>query len=493
MYDFLYDLPHTHFAINALCFSEDGRVLASGDDEGYVRLFDFPLGKELRRLRVVTAVTSLLWHPNKPDVIFIGGARGNVIVMNLHVKARGFSLRTGVNAPVDTLAYDACNGCFAVGVGTDIVLFNHPEDPWTFGSNLPPPPIASMDDNKLLLPLPRALKFIDNGRSLIAVYFEHGIVSWLIKSLQPEGTIWPKSTHIGGACFSADGKTVVVSNLFDGFDCYNISNGRHLTNLPTPIIHNVPLPSLFIEGGKSILCGSSCGYALLYSGSTKSVLQTHPLEHDIIQTLAYCESEARFIATASSEADLDNYVRIWRASASERQVTNVTASQKITDSSRSRWSIGIYVMLIFLVVVFVWVGCSGINVAQTGVERKLLEGLQFSHHLASRAFEALVPSSIFAWRWVKTMFSSLASTMGFHGFNMAWNLGRQDLEEQQELVKDEKHADKRQRNNTQAIEMSAEATSGGSVFYSVSGAQANENEDQHHEGVGPVFCKKLAI
>jgi hypothetical protein len=67
------------------------------------------------------------------------------------------------------------------------------------------------------------------------------------------------------------------------------------------------------------------------------------------------------------------------------------------------------------------------------VERKLLEGLQFSHHLASRAFEALVPSSIFAWRWVKTMFSSLASTMGFHGFNMAWNLGRQDLEEQQEV------------------------------------------------------------
>jgi hypothetical protein len=45
-------------------------------------------------------------------------------------------------------------------------------------------------------------------------------------------------------------------------------------------------------------------------------------------------------------------------------------------------------------------------------------------------------------------------------------------------VKDEKHADKRQRNNTQAIEMSAEATSGGSVFYSVSGAQANENEDR---------------
>ncbi|KAG1848458.1 hypothetical protein F4604DRAFT_1935406 [Suillus subluteus] len=168
MYDVLYDLPHTRFAINAICFSQDGRVLASGDDAGYIRFFDFPLGKELRRVRVTTAVTSLLWHPNKLDVIFIGGVRGNVTVMSLHVKAQGFSLRTGVNAPVDMLAYDACNGCLAAGVGTDIVLFNHPEDPWTFGLNIPPPPMACADDNKLLLPLPRTLKFSNNGRSLIA-------------------------------------------------------------------------------------------------------------------------------------------------------------------------------------------------------------------------------------------------------------------------------------------------------------------------------------
>jgi hypothetical protein len=60
----------------------------------------------------------------------------------------------------------------------------------------------------------------------------------------------------------------------------------------------------------------------------------HPLEHNIIQALvrlyshsdlngadplkAYCENEAKFIATASSEADLDNYNRVWRTSASKR-------------------------------------------------------------------------------------------------------------------------------------------------------------------------------
>lgn len=95
-----------------------------------------------------------------------------------------------------------------------------------------------------------------------------------------------------------------MSNLFDGFDCYDIDSGRYLTNLPTPIIQNVPLPSVFIEGDQSILCGSSCGYVLIYSGDMKSVIQVlrhggasldinaaamnlfyAPLEHDIIQTL----------------------------------------------------------------------------------------------------------------------------------------------------------------------------------------------------------------
>jgi hypothetical protein len=64
-----------------------------------------------------------------------------------------------------------------------------------------------------------------------------------------------------------------VLNLLDGFDCYNINDGRHLANLATPIIQNVPLPSLFIDGGQSILCGSSCGYVLIYSRKMNNVLQ----------------------------------------------------------------------------------------------------------------------------------------------------------------------------------------------------------------------------
>ncbi|KAJ8581310.1 hypothetical protein M405DRAFT_868787 [Rhizopogon salebrosus TDB-379] len=75
MYYQLYDLPHTHFIINAICFSQDCRLLASGDDDGYIRLLDIRLGKESRRLMVANAVTSLLWHPNNHNIIFIGGEK----------------------------------------------------------------------------------------------------------------------------------------------------------------------------------------------------------------------------------------------------------------------------------------------------------------------------------------------------------------------------------------------------------------------------------
>src|ERR1700709_767492 len=97
--------------------------------------------------------------------------------------------------------------------------------------------------------------------SVSASFWEGGSKKWYTQPIS------------GGACFSADGRTAVLSNLFDGFDCYNINDGGHLANLPPPIIHNVPLPSLFIEGDQSILCGSSCGYVLLYSGNMKSILQ----------------------------------------------------------------------------------------------------------------------------------------------------------------------------------------------------------------------------
>ncbi|KAG2088652.1 uncharacterized protein F5147DRAFT_586683, partial [Suillus discolor] len=76
-----------------------------------------------------------------------------------------------------------------------------------------------------------------------------------------------------GASFSADGKHVLMSNLSDGFDCYDTSNGKHLANLPTPIIYNIPSSSLFIEDNQSILCRSSCGYVLIYSGNMKNIVQ----------------------------------------------------------------------------------------------------------------------------------------------------------------------------------------------------------------------------
>jgi hypothetical protein len=95
------------------------------------------------------------------------------------------------------LLHRCTTSCMIFLTHTDIILFNHPEgelscgkvttrqaeflaDPWTFGVNIPLlPSTAGGDDTKHLLPLPRVLKFSDDGHSLIAVYFQHGIV-WVI-------------------------------------------------------------------------------------------------------------------------------------------------------------------------------------------------------------------------------------------------------------------------------------------------------------------------
>lgn len=113
---------------------------------------------------------------------------------------------------------------------TDIILFNHPEgelscgkvttrqaeflaDPWTFGVNIPlPPSMAGGDDTKHLHLAPGSE--IQRRRafphcSVFSTWYcvgdtsfyrqnpiDHHARSWVIKSLQPEWTIWPKCRQV---------------------------------------------------------------------------------------------------------------------------------------------------------------------------------------------------------------------------------------------------------------------------------------------------------
>ena len=66
-------------SINALAFSHDGSLFASGADDGLIIIFQgHGSGREVRQFQVKVPVTTLLWHSQFGYTVVAGDASGNV-------------------------------------------------------------------------------------------------------------------------------------------------------------------------------------------------------------------------------------------------------------------------------------------------------------------------------------------------------------------------------------------------------------------------------
>jgi WD40 repeat protein len=71
-------------SINALAFSHDGSLFASGADDGLIMVFQgHGSGREIRRFQVKAPVTTLLWHSRFGYTIVAGDASGDVHTLSL--------------------------------------------------------------------------------------------------------------------------------------------------------------------------------------------------------------------------------------------------------------------------------------------------------------------------------------------------------------------------------------------------------------------------
>jgi WD40 repeat protein len=73
-------------SINALAFSHDGSLFASGADDGLIIIFQgHGSGREIRRFQVKAPVTTLLWHSRFGHTVVAasGDASGDVHMLCL--------------------------------------------------------------------------------------------------------------------------------------------------------------------------------------------------------------------------------------------------------------------------------------------------------------------------------------------------------------------------------------------------------------------------
>ncbi|EIW59181.1 uncharacterized protein TRAVEDRAFT_122172, partial [Trametes versicolor FP-101664 SS1] len=76
----------------------------------------------------------------------------------------------------------------------------------------------------------------------------------------------------------ASGQRLVVSNLYDGFDLYDIATREHVRTLKTALAVNVPLPVILTSHDSEIIAGSSSGEVRVFDPSSGEELQV--LDHD---------------------------------------------------------------------------------------------------------------------------------------------------------------------------------------------------------------------
>ena len=82
---------------------------------------------------------------------------------------------------------------------------------------------------------------------------------------------------------SPDEKVVVVANLYDGLDWYSIPDRTFSRSVPLHINHNVPIPVLLVDGGKTLLVGGTSGNVKVLDAHTAETIQK--LDHDCTKSL----------------------------------------------------------------------------------------------------------------------------------------------------------------------------------------------------------------
>lgn len=329
-------------SVNAVAFSYDGSLFASGADDGLVIVFrGNGSGQELRRFQVKAPVTTLLWHSRFGFTIIAGDASGDVHTICLNdIANRNVYYHTvnNVPGPVHSIVQSAT--LLAISSGKVVQLVKQGTiATWEVVARLPDPPKFPELEGELPEPMARSLHFLGaNADILLATYLDHGVIAWNLKTLDIKWRIRPRSCKIGCSAVSPNQKVLAVTNLYDGIDWYSLDSNHFMDTsfqhtTPHAISENVILPVTFIHSGTAVLSGTSTGCARITRLKDHSLVES--LQHDsgdIVQAVAYSAAgDCRQIITGVSERGSETGIRYWIQPRTLKRVQPKAAKEKVME------------------------------------------------------------------------------------------------------------------------------------------------------------------
>ncbi|KAH9953233.1 WD40-repeat-containing domain protein [Russula dissimulans] len=308
-------------SINALAFTHDGSLFASGADDGLIVVFKGNgHAQEVRRFQMKAPITTLLWHSRFGYTIIAGDACGDVHTICLNNSTNRntyYHTFNSVSGPVHSIVQSGT--LLAIGSGNAVELIKQGTiATWEVISRLPDPPKFPELEGELPDPMARSLHFLGaSNEVLLVTYLDHGVIAWDLKTLEIRWRIRPRSCKMGCSAISPNQKILAVTNLYDGIDWYSLDSNHFMdtpfqNTTPHTISENVILPLTFIHNGTAVLSGTSTGCARITSLKDHSLVES--LQHDsgdIVQAVAYSTGDFRQIITGVSERGLATAIKYW--------------------------------------------------------------------------------------------------------------------------------------------------------------------------------------
>ncbi|KAF5335840.1 hypothetical protein D9611_009734 [Ephemerocybe angulata] len=344
MYTFKGSVPGHLGPINCVAFSSDGQYMASADGSGLLLI------TELARLRpgetkadvsdryhFKSSITSLLWMPGSHR-LYVGQANCELHILPLgdSVGERAYALTFAPEEydnlspewqaliQINCLSFDAVSDRLAIALGASVIVISAPDfsaDQYEEVCALNWLDLSSIDPSapppKVLPTEVRGVHFSRGGQEVLVTFLEDGIHCYSVKSRKECWTIQPRSYRIGRSAVDRAGQTMVCSNLYDGFDIYDIGTCKHLRTIHEYVDsdNNVPLPVLFIHNDAHVLCGTANGRVTVAATREDDSLAQFMINHhsDVIQSVAYVGGSGSPAYIATGSANPDNLcVRLWQ-------------------------------------------------------------------------------------------------------------------------------------------------------------------------------------
>ncbi|KAK6997500.1 WD40-repeat-containing domain protein [Favolaschia claudopus] len=280
-------------SINSVAFSQDGRLLASGGDDGFLSIFQAQNWQKIRKYEVASAVRAIAWHPA--------------------LQLRGKLLAIGYNAEV------------LIAKLSSIVK----PAVWSNEVYVPSPSYNYHDDEDIT----RSVHFHTTDKLLLVVYLYSGIIAY--DTERSAAQRWRINTErCGDSAFSPAARMIVSTNLTNGVDWYDIVekslSSRTAHSVSTEL--NIPLPVTFI-GADMIAVGSAKGSVCIFKMGSVEPLQVLDHDNEMVQALVayhyYERYNTHVLITGVSEQQEDCTIMVWVA----KDRTKLFSSLKMSQSS----------------------------------------------------------------------------------------------------------------------------------------------------------------